>query len=241
MRSLRLLRFLLFIPLLAGCGLPDSYYLQQPNVQNVASTVSTSFEFFNPDHSNDLSVAFQGFDLYYQFYSNLQSINQNAYDATDINDPPHQLAAKGFFPICRGAGTAQDSPPSRTSPTIIVDPAVRLESFPIDIFINSGTFPNYLSYSTYVPPSTGTAVTDEIRRNAPDLTSGYGYKSFAGNSARIINPPNYGSDNDMSAALFVACGGTAYLAMYAMSYGVASDGPHWSIPVYLGYLQITIQ
>jgi hypothetical protein len=227
------------MPLLAGCGLPDSYYLQPPLVQNLAGSVSTNFEFLNPDHSGDLSVSFQGFDLYYQFYASSTDININAYDAGDYHDAATQLTSKGFFPLCR----VEDTPFSRQSPAVPVAIAVRTNSFPVDLFVNFGTPPNVLSYYAYTPPSTLITVTDEVRRYAQDPNAGFGYKSFAANSYRIITPPNY-PDSDINPQVWsdvVNGSGFAYIAMYAMSYGLAGGTtPLWSTPVYLGFLYVQI-
>lgn len=240
MRSLSFLRFLLFMPLLAGCGLPDTYFLAPPG-QIVATQTSTNFAFVNPDHSADLDVSFQGFDLYYRFYANSSEINVNAYDNTNYNDPVSQLLNNGFLPVCSVNDT---SPPTRASPVIPVATSVRVDSFTVDAFFNYPNAQNPFSDYSYTPPSTGTLVSVELRRDVADPNLGYGCKNFAPNSVRQAN---YGSstDTDMSVPLFSNCvsanGGFAYLAMYVMSYGLAGGTtPTWLTPVYLGYLYVQI-
>jgi hypothetical protein len=250
MRSLRLLHFLVFVPLFVGCGLPDSYNLQPPVRQNLAGLVSNNFEFLNPDHSTDLGVSFQGFDLYYRFYAKDTDININAWDENDYHDPVTQLTTNGFLPICR----AGDTPPSRVAPLIPVETSVRLQSFAVDVYIDflpsgPGIPSSYYSYTPplpVIPPPT--PVTGEVRRNAQDPTSGYGYKSFAGNNVTLPGgtTARYPDNADMSTQLWAACGGTtgaawAYIALYAMSYGLAGGTtPLWSAPVYLGFLYVQI-
>jgi hypothetical protein len=226
------------MPLLAGCGLPDSFNIMPvPPIQNLATSVSNNFEFSNPSHADDLSVSFKGFDLYYQFYVNSADININAYDPLGLDDPVTQLTSKGFRPVCR----ASDSPPYRVAPLIPVDTTVRLNNFLVEVFINypSGT-PSQKSTYTYTPPSTGVVVAAEARRDVKDSSTGYS-KTFTQNAWYSNNYP----DLDLSAQMFADCqtknGGNAYLAMYVMSYGLGGGTtPIWSAAVYLGSLFVQI-
>ena len=46
---------------LAGCGLPDQYYIQSPIPGTLAQGTGNQFNFSNPDHTKDLNINFKGY------------------------------------------------------------------------------------------------------------------------------------------------------------------------------------
>lgn len=240
MKTVRLLTLLSALAAQSGCGLPDQYFLAPPAVPTPASQLSYSFQFSNPNHANDLSVAFSGFDVYYKFYSELNAIEQNAYDVNDVADAVTQLTNKGFHSLC----AATDAPPNRNNPVIPVAVLVQGDSFVVSLYLNdpqgaSAAVP--VSHYSYTPPSTGIAVDGEVRRNAKDQTTGTGYRTFASEQYVSVN---YQNTEDMPDQVYQAAilnGGIVYVAMYAMSYGLINlSTPARSAPVYLGYLETHI-
>jgi hypothetical protein len=223
----------------AGCGLPDSYFLQPPTVAQPAAGLS-SFSFLNPDHSNDLGVTFTGFELYYKFYNITDTININAYDPTNPADPTTQLANAGFLPI----RSFQDTPSSQSVPVIPVEPAVAGSSFLVQVNITG-------SPATGSQPTgpanykVGTADQVELRRYMVDPSTAYGYKNFLSNnypSPSNTNTNYSPTDSDFSVVYNGAVSNQyAYIALYALSYGIINlTTPTRSTPTYLGYESVSI-
>jgi hypothetical protein len=231
--------------LLVRCGLPDQYYLAPPLAITQATSTSIFFQFNNPDHSVDLNVVFKGFDLYYKFYADASLIEGNAYDSTSPLDVPAQLKSKGFMELC----AATDTQPTKSVPLVKVNAAARTDSFTVYVNVNQPTSSTVsfkpllglISYYTYNPPS-GSLVEAEVRRTMADPAAPGAWKTFLPNQ---VTPNNYfNTDTDISPQVLtqvLASGGYAYLAMYALSYGVIGiSTPSRSAAVYLGYVMIKI-
>jgi hypothetical protein len=236
---------LCFGALLGGCGLPDQYYLAPPVVLSSATSTSNFFQFQNPDHSFDLNIVFKGFDLYYKFYADTSLIEANAYDSTSPLDAASQLKAKGFFELC----ARTDTPPNRNLPVVPINAAVRMDSFTVYVNINQptvgtsfSTTSSLISYYTYNPPS-GSLVEAEIRRNMGDPLATGAYKTFLPNQwvgNNYSSPPDTDIASPVLSAI-LSTGGNAYLAMYAVSYGVIGvSTPSRSAAEYLGYIRTYI-
>ena len=227
MRGVKLLVLLAGAALLAGCGLPDEYYIQPPVSLGTAGGTGDLFRFSNPDHTKDSNINFKGYELYYQFYPNLGSINVNAYDPNSTVDVVSQLINNGFWPVVSNA----DSWGTRTVPVIPIDPADIAASFEIHVNFRAGA----PSDSNFSSPSAITLPSDIfLRRDVqdPDLVD---YKTYFRNQTQLGNYVS--SDRDIGTVPI----GAVYLAMYALSYGlVGISTPQRSIAIYLGYLTLQI-
>jgi hypothetical protein len=245
MRIVRLCVLLCIGALLGGCGLPDQYYLAPPLAITQATSTSNYFQFNNPDHSVDLNVVFKGFELYYKFYADASLVEGNAYDSTSPLDVSAQLKSKGFMELC----AATDTQPTKSVPVVKINAAVRADSFTIYVNVNqptSGTVTfstpsGLISYYTYNPPS-GSLVEAEVRRGMADPAAPGAWKTFLPNRVTLNN--YFNTDTDISPQVLtqvLASGGNAYLAMYAVSYGVIGvSTPSRSAAVYLGYVMTSI-
>jgi hypothetical protein len=237
MRGLKLILLLAGILLEAGCGLPDQYYIQSPIPGTIAGGTGSQFNFFNPDHTKDLNITFKGYELYYQFYPDYTSININAYDPNNSADVNAQLLAAGFLPLVSGGQlapvvTSPDSYPNRTDPVIPVSLGDIGTSFSVTI--------------TVVPTATpavqyvfgGLTGLGNLRRDVQDTVFYTGqYKDFQANG---VTTGNYVL-GDVDCTKIPTIPDPVYLAMYAVSYGlVGISTPQRSVPIYLGYLTITI-
>jgi hypothetical protein len=237
MRGVKLLVLFACAVTLAGCGLPDQYYLQPPVPQSPAP--GAYFAFLNPNHlTGDSNVTFKGYELYYRFYPDSVSINTNAYDPNNTADVVSQLTSNGFLPVA----SDQDSYPARTFiPVVPIDPADIATSFSVHVNINTvGVIDSFFSFSPVIASLTG-----NVRRNVQDLVYFPGhFKTYFGNQTSIGNYQAIDADCGLITGQVVGVPtGTVYLAMYALSFGLQGTPPTTplrSIPVYLGYLQLQI-
>jgi len=210
-----------------GCGLPDTYFLQQPTVVTLAPGPGY-YQFSNPIHdpNHDINVNFTGDELYYKFYANISDIEANAYDPSNTSDPSVQLTAKGFFPICLGT----DIPSTRTDPVIAIGTGLAQAGSTVTVTISVSLT------STYVVTS---GPSGEVRRDIPDpYLSGTTYKTFLVN---FYSPShnNYILGSEDITNITTVTASTAYLAMYAISFGyTGTSTPERSVPTYLGYLAL---
>jgi hypothetical protein len=247
MSVFRACALLCFGALLGGCGLPDQYYLAPPVAPIKAIATSNYFQFNNPDHSIDLNVVFKGFDLYYKFYADTSVIEDLAYDSTSPLDAASQLKAKGFFELC----ARTDTPPNRSFPVVPISAMVRADSFTVYVNINQptagtsfSTTSNLVSYYTYSPPS-GSLVETEIRRFVADPSATGAYKTFLPNqwvgNNYSSSPPDPDIASPVLSSILGTGGGNAYVALYAVSYGVIGvSTPSRSAAEYLGYIRTYI-
>jgi hypothetical protein len=221
----------------AGCGLPDSYFLQPPTPGTLALGSTQPFVFSNPDHSNDFGVSFTGFELYYRFYNVGDTVNSAAYDPTNPADPVTQLTNNGFFPI----RSSNDTATSQSIPLINVF-VLGLTNAAFSVQVNitgSQTSPGPGTYSLGGNPAV------EIRRNVIDPFAGYGFKNFLSNnypSPSGTPGSNYvPGDADFQKLITTTTPNTAWVALYALSYGLITlSTPTRSTPVYLGYALVSI-
>jgi hypothetical protein len=241
MHALRLAILLICALVEGGCGLPDQYYLAPPNLQTLAGGTGSTFSFSNPDHALDsTNVSFKGFELYYRLYAsdNAIAITGQDYSASNPAAPEVQLIANGFFPVC----ASTDVPPGRNLPLIPVTMSNQAYSFTVTITINQ--YPaGALSTAAYTVGASPINV--EIRRNAQDQTLGVSaYKTFLPNSLTIGDPsfvPTTDADIAPIWTKVQSLGGSAYLAMYALSYGLQGISTTIrSTPTFLGYISLSI-
>jgi hypothetical protein len=220
MKTARLLLLLGVVMLEAGCGLPDTFFLQAPTVVTLApGGAPGQFVFSNPVHdlNHDINVNFTGDELYYKFYTNISLIEQNAYDSTNTSDPSVQLTAKGFFPLVAGT----DSVPNRSDPVIPIGGSTTVT---ITLVTNAAS-----TYSILSGPS------GEIRRDIASVSSPTTYKDF---ETGLTSPSNYVAGDADVASVFGSS--IVYVAIYALSYGfTGASTPQRSVPTYLGSVQIT--
>jgi hypothetical protein len=220
---------------LAGCGLPDSYFLQPPTAgAQAAGLLAQPFFFSNPDHTADFGVSFTGFELYYRFYNVGDTVNINAYDPTNPADPVTQLSNNGFLPV----RSATDILSSQSIPLInvaVLGLTNTVFSVQVNITGSPATGPG-----TYV---LGSNASVEIRRDMIDPYAGYGFKNFLSNS--YLSPSGTPGTNyiptDTDFGRITTNPSTAWVALYAVSYGLVTlSTPTRSTPVYLGYSLIAI-
>ncbi len=211
--------------LLAGCGLPDPFYLNPP-VVSFASPLDNGFTMQNTDRSGEPD--FRGYELYYKLYSDSAAI---AADANLGAGTPgvDALVQKGFMALCRGPGSLpQDlSVEGRSSPLILIAPPDRSVAFQISIpFVpttDSGTKVTYTS-PTYA------SFSQELDRHVNGISRCKPFRFGAGNYLS--------SDQDIMPVW--PPGSTLYIAMYVVSYGLQNlSTPIYSYPVYMGYLQLS--
>jgi hypothetical protein len=221
----------------AGCGLPDSYFLQPPTPGTLAQGQTQPFIFSNPDHTNDFGVSFTGFELYYRFYNVGDTININAYDPTNPADPVTQLSNNGFLPI----RSATDTQSSQSIPLINVL-ALGLTNATFSVQVNITGSQASPGPGTYI---LGSNPAVEIRRNVIDPQLGYGFKNFLSNnypSPIGTTGTNYtATDADFNRLITTIIPSSAWVALYALSYGLITlSTPTRSTPVYLGYVLVNI-
>jgi hypothetical protein len=232
MGTLRRLALICAAVVQAGCGLPDTYFLQAPTVVTLATGTSNFFLFANPVHdlNHDINVNFTGNELYYKFYADFTAIDQNAYSSSSSSDASVQLTAKGFLAL----RLATDTPISHSVPQVPIGTSLAQAGSTVTVTIN-GTVPGL--QSTYVVSS---GPSGEVRRNVLDpVTLLNSYKTFLNNTNSTGNyTPGPGGDADVSA---IPVGTTqVYVAMYALSFGyTGTSTPQRSVPTYLGYVAIT--
>jgi hypothetical protein len=253
----------------AGCGLPDSYYLQFPvtGTPPTGAQLNQPFSLTGSSRANDINVTFTGYELYYKCYGTAdqaaitadQNYGSPSYTYTD-------LLQNGFHRVCRGPGSggglAVDSTPSTANAPLInvqrIDSSNLGSTFTIKIivadllppsfgFASAGSIP--VTYFEYLPPSVTTPTAGwEIRRYAQaDSSLGPVCKTFAPNSSYpgITSPANWSaSDVDMTSAIWnevIAGSQQIYVMLYAVSYGIGIDGAfRESSPTWLGYTLITV-
>jgi hypothetical protein len=234
MRVLKPILLLAIVLVMAGCGLPDQYYIQSPTAGITPAGTGSQFSFSNPDHTKDLNINFKGYEIYYQLYAPNSTININPYDPNNTSDVYSQLTSAGY----RLMTSSADIYPNRTDPVI-----------PISVGDIGTAFTVTVSITTHVPVGTAAAQYTtsifgfgNLRRSVQD-TVAYPtfYKDFQYN---ITTLGNYNSaDADCSNILSIISGGTdpVWLVMFAVSYGlIGVSTPQRSVPTYLGYITITI-
>ena len=233
MKTLRRLVFLGAAALLqAGCGLPDTYFLQPPS-PGILAPGNGWFEFSNPIHdaNHDINATFLGNELYYKFYAD-STVDKNAYDPNNPSDASVQLLAKGFFPVC----LSTDQSPNRSVPLIAIDSILAAAGSTVVVNVQpafASTLTNYVLETD--PPA-------EIRRKAPEPLIPSDYKTFQDNQK---SPPHNFAINDPDIGLTLYnqmnLSGLTYVVMYAISYGetIGNQTPVRSSAIYLGYLSFT--
>jgi hypothetical protein len=215
----------------AGCGLPDTYYLQPPSPVALAPGPGY-FQFTNPKHDtdSDINATFLGNELFYKFYPS-NAVDTNAYDSANPSDASVQLLAKGFFPVC----LSSDQSPNRSVPLIEIDSGVAAAG---STTVTVNIQPTSASTATNYVLEADAPV--EIRRKAvqDNLVN---YKTFQDNNT--LPPDNYApNDSDIGQPLYQSFGASGiFIAMYAISYGeiIGNQTPVRSAAVYLGYLNFT--
>jgi hypothetical protein len=236
MQGLKLILLLAGILVGAGCGLPDQYYIQSPTPGTIAGGTGIQFNFFNPDHTKDLNITFKGYELYYQLYPDT-NININAYDPNNSADVNAQLLAAGFLPLVSDT----DSYPNRTDPVIPVSLGDIGTSFSVTISVTPNVTPPTPAVQYVFGGIIGLG---NLHRDVAEAAGGpYAgkYKDFQTN---VHSTGNYAAgDTDCSKILLNIQNMTdpVYIAMYAVSYGlIGVSTPQRSVPIYLGYLAISI-
>jgi hypothetical protein len=224
------------IGLLSGCGLEfNMTSLEPPNTpDDLASPGTPIFTIEVPAAEKELE--FRGYELYYKFYANLADIQQNLQNVTEYE----LRSSHGFRQVCTAADTYTGSSNLHThKPLIFVETFDRNRAFLITV--------------TFAPPEQPSVLYDgdpyevSVRRNVPDTVLGspnYGEpKPFIQLDAAF--PAYQAADTDIQGIWAtvkpVLEGGTgeAYLAMYALSYGIVDITTDiYSTPVYLGYVRI---
>ena len=238
MRKLRILLLLGTVLLEAGCGLPDTYFLQPPVVVTQVNTTTNYFSFNNPIHdlNHDINVNFKGDELYYKLYGDT-AIDVNAVDPASPTDPSVQLANKGFYPIT----LATDSVGTRIDPVIAINSALAAAGSSVTVTINSDiTFGGNSNFVLATNPAA------EIRRGVVDLYTGNTYKVFQQNPLTLPADKSYQSTDADFAAAYATLQANGlnvmYVAWYVMSFGYTTSGtPVRSTAAYLGYMSMPYQ
>ncbi len=241
---------------LAGCGLPFYVTLNPPGTPAfLASEGNLAFTILATTANNE--AEFRGFELFYKFYASSGAVEQNLQNAL----PSDLTGTYGYRRVCDQLDTFSGTPAptqnlhsTKPYPLIFVPPADRGTVFSVTI-----TFPGFglpiqspvsVSYNgaPYYAPNDSTAPLS-LRRNVGDTALGSSTSSECKYfiAALLSDPLTYQStDYDMQSngvySAAIAAGGTAYLAMYVLSYGVQSDftTETYSTPVYLGYVPVNI-
>jgi hypothetical protein len=231
MRALKLVLGIASVLAVAGCGLPDQYYIQSPIQVSGSGSGSGTFIFQNPDHTKDLNINFKGYELYYQFYPDTGSIPANVYDPGNSASVDAQLRSQGFLPMV----SSTDIYPNRTDPVIPVSTGDIGTGFKVSVTVTPAV----------TPPTAAAQYTFDIilgfgnlRRNVADTLVYFGkYKDFQSN---VSSPNNY-YISDADCVKISVSATSVYLAVWAVSYGlIGVSTPQRSIPVNLGYLQMFI-
>jgi hypothetical protein len=242
MHALRLWLILLVVIAETGCGLPDQFYIASPSTVTLAGGTGNTFSFANPDHTSDsTTLNFKGFELYYKLYStdNSSAITGQDYNANNTSDVVTQLTNAGYLPVCAGTDIN-----THASPLIPVAVADISSTFSVTVSVNQ--FPaGAISTASYSVIASGHQVNVEIRRNIID--NGFGssgqFKTFLPNSLTSSDLSFVPADIDVSGIYtrVQQLGGNAYLAMYALSYGVQGlSTPIRSTPLFLGYVFVNL-
>jgi hypothetical protein len=218
-----LLGSMLVALLVAGCGLPSSYYLTPPATPpTLASPIG--YPVFQVISTTDNSESeFRGFELYYKCYR----ITETLESGFGENSLESDLRAKGFLPVC---SELDSTPTGRRVPLILVDPLDRGLDFTVTVDFNLPGSATYARYQ-YTGPVTLSSVSVEVRR----------YISDGAGACKTFDATEFlATDLDISRIFAGALtDGSFYLAMYALSYGLQDiSTPIWSWPVYLGYVEI---
>ena len=235
MRFLKILRAAALAAGMAGCGLPNPYYLTAPTVPTLAVTGST-VAFVSPGYNQPGSqTTFTGFEIYYKFLAIPPSGN-------DINlggggyPGPSILQQNGYVPIC----LSTDKPPlQRTAPAIAVAFSDSLNSLSITLTLSTSG-----ASSTNYNPSPPNPI-PELGRYVSYNVSLFTAKTFADGSTYPsgANQANYQSTDTDVQSLFSGGSATtsqAFVNLYVLAYGYEQGTTvvEYSTPVYMGYLSI---
>jgi hypothetical protein len=249
----------------AGCGLPDDYYLVPPALSTpVMQELTSTCTLQGTGRSDDILVTFMGYDLYYKLSAAAPTTDAGYGSATSS---VATLKSNGFYRVCRGPGSvpglAADTSPSAVSEPLIdisvIDPGSIDAAYGVTVTFNAVTTPDFgfsvtgnpvapISYYAYTPPlgSAPTAGMEIRRATQADVGLGNVCKTFAPDDcyrASFINYSTQDSDGVTSAIRSAALsnGGSIYVTLYAVSYGKAADNTYQtSSPTYLGCTKLQV-
>lgn len=247
---------LLFAVLLAcGCGLPSPYFLSPPGQSIQASPGNQVFTINRTTANVDqLGIQFLGFEMYYKFYADPSLIENNLSGNTNIDEYDLRNTYH-FLPVCSQLDFFSLTPPAdlhTNKPLLPVQSGNTSTIFITITFSNSPNTQPVVLYNGAPLPAPGLSEPLSIRRNVGDTT---GFQSSTYQQPKPFIQPSLGQpypytidgtprgnpDPDVQLPWeTVKTTGVAYLAIYAMSYGMQSFTPIFSSPVYLGYIQVNI-
>jgi len=240
-RTLKVPGLLALVILEVGCGLPSPYFLSPPVVPQLAQVTSPNFYFASTSANNEVEL--RGFEVYYKFETDPAS--QGFINDTNLGSTTNtytDLTVAGFSPLCSSTDV---SPLTHQSPLVPIAIGDRGQAFTVTLTISTNTANSGISTYSYTGPVSGSVI-GEVRRAAPLPSNLFtsGCKLFLSNS-NVTSYTDYDptADNDVRAIFSTAqsSGGTAYLMMYALTYGLQDiSTPIYSNPVYLGYISINI-
>ncbi len=233
MRSLKILCAAVFVVLEVGCGLPNPYFLAAPTVSTLGS-IGTAPVFLSPGYNlPGAQTNFLGFEVYYKFLSSTPGIGDTNLGGGGYPGPSI-LQQNGYVPIC----LSTDQPPilQRTFPAISIAFPDSQTSFLITLTISS-TSASYTSYAPSIPLGRDISYPS----STPPTTS----KAFAYDGSGFPNssqaPNNYQPIDSDAGALVSGGAVIAYVNLYVLAYGYQQGTtiPVYSVPTYLGYVQIS--
>jgi hypothetical protein len=225
--------------IVSGCGLEDFVTSLRPpnNPSTLASETTPTFEINVPAGVKESQ--FRGYELYYKFYVNSSDIEISL---TGVSESELRSTYK-FRPVCSGDDSYIGTPPENLHTPkpqgLFAVPIPWLGSaFLITVTFSPSSVPN----PQPTVSSTGPALSVSVRRNVPD-TNPANYMKAKPFAPIGLLPAYQENDRDINVIwpqvkpIPDGGNGVMYLAMYALSYGVADDHVTdlYSTPVYLGY------
>lgn len=216
--------------LLTACGLEIVPYLSPPDAQPPPSATEFSFRRTTENSEIGVDYQFEGFELYYRFYTTDETPNESIIDRSGL------LAAQ-FRRVCGG----DDTPADLLS---VNKPLIRVTLPGAMIFtLKFGTNPSDAS-ATSDPSEFTTVLRREPRYSSthPDTAVRDNFKSFA--YGFTTTDPYLEGDRDVGTAIWgvISTGqpsSSVRLALYVLSYGRQDYVTDlYSDAVYLGYRDI---
>jgi hypothetical protein len=136
MSCFRLCALLGIVVAVAGCGLPDSYFLVPPvaGVPFNTTTANNEFQIVGTDRGTDTGATFLGYELYYKFYGSTSGTGSGASFNSDLTSfgtgsTYIDLQQAGFHRLCLGTSlnglTADTSAGYARAPVVNIDQILR--------------------------------------------------------------------------------------------------------------------
>lgn len=224
--SLKVILAATLVILETGCGLPNPYFLAAPSA-NIVTGATNIATFTSPGYAAGSN--FTGFEVYYKFYSSTPGQSDLNLGGGGTTGP---TALYGFSPITLLTDSA---PYSRTTPLIQPASGDIPNGITVSLTFSSGSASTYSYTGGAVSPTAPVQIGRFLSNNQQPLT---GSRSF---QPGLSSPANYTQyDTDVSSVFFQCqINGFSYILLYALSFGMNGTTPEYSVPVCLGYVQLS--